>query len=237
MATPSWRRGLRQARARLSGRRVQEGKRHRPARGQARAPATQGGGREGQDRALQRRADRGQPALHHGRCLGAEASGGQALPRQAGGAGRGPRRPHSRPVPEGPQGCGSGRRRGRRDRAGGRHDPHAQGPGKGEAVLRQGPAQGRQPRRGRRGGRHHPGRRPAGRRQGRAAARRDAAVSRHRDPGRRLHAPHRSQHHHSHQEESDLLDRRGPPERPSPSACSRASARWRPTTSSWGSST
>ena len=35
--------------------------------------------------------------------------------------------------------------RDRRSRAGRRHDPHAEGPGSGEAVLRQGAAQGRQP--------------------------------------------------------------------------------------------
>ena len=77
-----------------------------------------------------------------------------------------------------------------RDRRGGpgrRHDPHAQGPGGGEAVLRQGAAQGRQPRRGGGDRRGHPGRRAAGRRQGRAAARRDPAVARHRDAGRRVH--------------------------------------------------
>ena len=44
-------------------------------------------------------------------------------------------------------------------------------------VLRQGAAQGRQPRRGGGGGRGDPGRRAAGRRQGRGAARRDAAQS------------------------------------------------------------
>ena len=44
-------------------------------------------------------------------------------------------------------------------------------------------------------------------------ARRDAAVARHRDAGWRVHAPHRPQHHDPDQEEPDLLDRRGRPER------------------------
>ena len=83
----------------------------------------------------------------------------------------------------------------------------------GEAVLRQGAAQGRQPGRGRRHRRRDPGRRAAGRRQGRAAARRDPAVARHRDAGRRVHPPDRPQHHHPDQEEPGLLDRRGQPDR------------------------
>ncbi len=52
-----------------------------------------------------------------------------------------------------------------------------------------------------------------GRGQGRAAARRDPAVARHRDAGRRLHPPDRPQHHDPDQEEPDLLDRRGQPDR------------------------
>ena len=38
-------------------------------------------------------------------------------------------------------------------------------------------------------------------------------VARHRDPGRRVHAAHRPQHHHPDQEEPDLLHRRGQPDR------------------------
>ena len=56
-----------------------------------------------------------------------------------------------------------------------------------------------------------------GRRQGRAAARRDAAVARHRDAGRRVHAPDRTQHDDPDQEEPGLLHRRGRPDAPSPS--------------------
>ena len=109
--------------------------------------------------------------------------------------------------------AGLSRGRDQRSGPGRRHDPHAEGPGGREAVLRQGAAQGRQPGRGRRDRRRHPGRRAAGRRQGRAAARRDAAVARHRDAGRRVHPADRPQHHDPDQEEPGLLDRRGQPER------------------------
>ena len=61
------RRGLRHAPRRISGRRVQEGAGHRPDQGQARAAAPEGGGGEGQDRALLGDPDRHQPALHHRR--------------------------------------------------------------------------------------------------------------------------------------------------------------------------
>ena len=44
------------------------------------------------------------------------------------------------------QGCWHQSGRDRRSRSGRRHDPHAQGPGSREAVLRQGAAQGREPR-------------------------------------------------------------------------------------------
>ena len=77
--------------------------------------------------------------------------------------------------------AGLERVRDRRSDPGRRHDPHAEGAGSREAVVRQGAAQGRQSGRGRRDRRCDPGRRAAGRRQGRAAARRDPAVARHRD--------------------------------------------------------
>ena len=80
---------------------------------------------------------------------------------QAGAEGRGPR--------------GEGHRRGRSRR---RPDPHAPHPAARQGSLRQGPAPGRQPGRGRGGRRGDPGRRARGRRQGPAAARRDAAVAR-----------------------------------------------------------
>ena len=72
----------------LSRRRVPEGAGHRPAPRQARAAAAQGVGREGQDRAVLDHADRDQPAVHHGGCLGSEASDHEAHPRQVRGAGR-----------------------------------------------------------------------------------------------------------------------------------------------------
>ncbi len=114
-----------------------------------------------------------------------------------------------RTLPQGAEGCRPHRRRNRRSGAGRRHDPHAEGPGSGEAAVRQGAAQGRQSGRSRRHRRRDPGRRAAGRRQGRAAARRDPAVARHRDAGWRVHPHHRSQHHDPDQEEPGVLDRRG----------------------------
>ena len=57
------------------------------------------------------------------------------------------------------------------------------------------------------------GRGAEGRRQGRAAARRDAAVAGHRNPGRRVHPADRAQHHDPDEEEPDLLDRRRQPDR------------------------
>ena len=49
---------------------------------QAGAAAAQGSGRKGQDRAQRVDADRDQPAVHHGRCIGPEALHAQADPRQ-----------------------------------------------------------------------------------------------------------------------------------------------------------
>ena len=98
------RRRLRHAPRRVPRRRVQEGAGHRPAQGQARAAAPQGGGREGQDRAVLGDADRDQPALHHRRRQRAEASGAQADARQVRGAGRRPDPAHRRAVPQGAQG-------------------------------------------------------------------------------------------------------------------------------------
>ena len=105
-----------------------------------------------------------------------------------------------------------------------------------QAVLRQGAAQGRQPGRSRRHRRRPPGGRARRRGQGPAPARRDAAVARHRDAGRRDdHADHRA----------TRPSRRGRARRsrPRPTArpaskctCCRASARWRATTARSASS-
>ena len=62
-------------------------------------------------------------------------------------------------------------------------------------AHRQGGRQGHQPRRGRRRRCRDPGRRPQGRREGRAAPRRHAAVPRHRDQGPDHDEAHRAQHH------------------------------------------
>jgi molecular chaperone DnaK len=78
-------------------------------------------------------------------------------------------------------------------------------------VLRTRAAQGRQPRRSRGDRCCDPGRRLAGRRQRRAAARCDPAVARHRDVGRRHDQTDRSQHDDPDQAQPDLLDRRRQP--------------------------
>ena len=169
--------------------------------------------REGEDRAVVHHADRDQPAVHHGGRDRSEASDHEAHPRQVRGAGRRSHPEDRRAVPAGAQGRRHLGGRDQRGRPGRRHDPHAEGAGGREAVVRQGAAQGRQSGRGGRDRRRDPGRRAAGRRQGRAAARRDAAVARHRDAGRRVHAADRPQHHDPDQEEPGVLDRRGQSER------------------------
>ena len=57
---------------------LREGTRHRSAQRSPVPAAPQGGRRAGQDRALQRDADRDQPAVHHGRCKRAQAPGHEA---------------------------------------------------------------------------------------------------------------------------------------------------------------
>jgi hypothetical protein len=69
-------------------------------------PATpEGSRRKSQDRALQQRADRHQPALHHGRRIRSEAPEHQAHPRQAGSPGGRADRAHHCPLPHRHQGC------------------------------------------------------------------------------------------------------------------------------------
>ena len=108
--------------------------------GQARPAAPEGGGRKGQDRALLGDADRHQPALHHRRRDRPEASGAEADARQIRGAGRRPDPAHRRAVPQGAEGRRPLGRPDRRSRAGRRHDPHAEGAGSRQTVLRQGAA-------------------------------------------------------------------------------------------------
>ncbi len=100
------RRGLRQAHHRLHGRRVQKGAPDRSAQRPPGAAAPEGGGREGEDRAVVDDADRGQPAVHHGGCFRPEASDHEDHPRQAGAAGRGPDREDGRALQEGAAGRG-----------------------------------------------------------------------------------------------------------------------------------
>ncbi len=92
-----------------------------------------------------------------------------------------------------------------------------------QGAVRQGAAQGRQPRRGRRGRRGGPGGRARRRGQGPAAARRHAAVARHRNAGRRDDDADPAQHDDPDAEERDVLDRgRQPDQRRGARAAGRA---------------
>ena len=94
-----------------------------------------------------------------------------------------------------------------------RLDAHAAGAAGGEGILRQGAAQGRQSGRSRRRRRGNPGRRARGRGQGPPAAGRHAALARHRDAWRRDDGADPAQHDHPDEEERDLLDGGGQPDR------------------------
>ncbi len=105
-----------------------------------------------------------------------------------------------------------------------------QGGGNGAHPGQQGAAPGREPGRSRGGRRGHPGRRAQGRGQRRAAARRDAAFARHRDPRRRVHASSSSATPRSRR----ASRRFSPPPRTISrawkSTCCRANANWHATT-------
>ena len=155
--------------------------------------------------------------------VGPEAPGDQDHARQVREPGRGADRAHDRAVPHRDQGRGREALRHRRRHPRRRPDAHAEGAGQGEGVLRQGAAQGRESGRSGRGRRGDPGRRAAGRRQGRAAARRDAAVARHRNAGRRDDQAHPEEHDDPDQGEAGVLDRgRQPDRRDDPRAAGRA---------------
>ena len=88
------RRRHRPADHRLDPRRVQERPGHRPLQGPDGAAAPEGGRGEGEDRALQRRRDRHQPAVHHGGRVGPQAPAAEADAREA----RAARRRHHQQV-------------------------------------------------------------------------------------------------------------------------------------------
>ena len=117
--------------------------------------------------------------------VGPEAPVDEDHAREARIAGRGADRAHGRALPHRDQGCGRQAHRHRRRDPRRRHDAHAQGAGHRQGVLRQGAAQGREPRRSGRRRCGDPGVCAGGRAQGRAAARRHAAVAGHRDAGGR----------------------------------------------------
>ena len=207
---------------------VEEFKKDRAStrRRSARAAAPEGSRREREDRAVFEPADRNQPAVHHGRCVRAEAPEHQAHAREARGAGRRSGEEDDRAVPHRAERRGrvdQGHRRGHPRR---RPDAHAEGAEGRQGFLRQGAAQGRQSGRGRRGRRGDPGRRAVRRSEGRAAARRHAAVARHRDARRRDDQADREEHDDSDQGDADVLDRGRQPDRGDDSrAAGRARAR------------
>ena len=86
---------------RIPGRRVSAGERHRLEQRSDRLAAAQGGGREGQDRAVFEHADGSEPALHHRRQHRPQALGHQADARQDRSAGRGSGGTNHGPVPHG----------------------------------------------------------------------------------------------------------------------------------------
>ena len=201
------------------------------------AAAPEGSGGEGEDGALHGDGDRHQPAVHHRRPDRAEAPADEADAGEVRAARRGPAAEDRRPDQ-----AGARRRRrrpveDRRGRAGRRLDAHPEGAADRQGAVRQGAAQGRQPGRSRGDRRGDPGRRARRRRQGPAAARRDAAVARHRDAGRRDDDADPAQHHDPDAQERDLLDRRRQPDAASKCTCCRASGRWRATTARSASST
>ena len=122
------RRQHRPAHRRVAPGRVQEGPGDRPREGPDGDAAPQGGRREGQDRALDDRRDRGEPAVHHGGRLGPEAHDPQAHAGEARVA-RGRPPPALRgPLQAGPQGRGRRRLEDRRGRPRRRPDAHAEAP-------------------------------------------------------------------------------------------------------------
>ena len=108
--------------------------------------------------------------------------------------------------------CGRDSAADRRSGSGRRFDAYSEGSGTGSQPLRQRAEQEREPGRSGRDRRGGSGRRARRRSEGRAAARRDAAVARHRDAGRRVHEADRAQHDDSDAQERDLLDGGGQPD-------------------------
>ena len=100
-------------------------------------------------------------------------------------------------------------------------------------ALRPHAAQRSESRRSRRARRGRAGRHPRERPPRDAAARRDAAVARHRDDGRRDVEDHPAQLDDSGERPRDVHDRSSTTRRRSTSTCCRASASWPPTAARW----
>ena len=89
---------------RLAGRRVQEGPGHRPAQDRMALQRLKEAAEKAKIELSTDAADRDQPAVHHGRRQRPEAPQRHADPRQAGAAGRRPRRAHPRAGAAGARG-------------------------------------------------------------------------------------------------------------------------------------
>ena len=178
----------------LAGLGVQERARRRPRGRQDGRAAPQGGGGEGEDRAVVAAGDHRQPAVHHRHQRRSAPPRPLAHPGEVPGA-------HRRPPRVVPRALRAGHPRRRphqggdrpRDPGGWIH-PDARGRRAGAGAHRQGRRQGRQPRRSRRRRRLAAGGCAQGRREGHPPPRRHAAVARHRDQGSDHDQAHRAQH-------------------------------------------
>ena len=117
------------------------------------------------------------------------------------------RRAHPRPVPSGARRCRPRAVADRRGRPGRRLDAHSARAPQGRRAVRPPPAQRAEPRRSGGAGRRRASRHPRHRQPRDAAARRDAAVARHRDHGRRGVEDHPAQLHHSGHRQRDVHHR------------------------------
>ena len=163
--------------------------------------APQGGGREGQDRAVAGAGDarstcRSSPPRPTARCTSTSTLTRAKFQELTADLLERCRGPFEQAIKD--AGLDQGRDRPRDPRR--RLHPHARGAGAGAASSpARTPHKGVNPDEVVAVGAADPGRRAQGRGQGRPAPRRHAAVARHRDQGRRHDQAHRAQHHHPHQ--------------------------------------
>ena len=180
----------------------------RPVEGSDGAAAPQGSRREGQDGAVEHAVDGHQPAVHHRRSSRARSTS-TTRSRAPSSSSWWTTSSSARIPPMEKALEDAGLKPSEIDEVllvgGSTRIPKIQEIGQG--LLRQGAEQGREPGRSRRDRRRDPGCGAHRRAEGRAAARRHAALARHRDAGRRDDGAHSAQHHDPDQEVRDLLAR------------------------------